>query len=288
IYVANDGMPNLLWRNSGNGAFRNIADIAGVAVNMDGRPEASMGVDSGDFDGDGDEDLFMTHLNRESNTLYVNEGSGYFDDRSVSLGLAGASLNYTGFGTAWFDYDNDGDLDLFSANGAVTKIQALIDAGDPFPLHQRNQLFANDGTGNYLEVSAESGLQLSEVSRGAAFGDLDNDGDPDIVVANNNGPVRLLRNNTGHRSDWIGFRVLTADGLRDALGARVRLLRDNKPLVARIGTDGSYASCNDARVVFGLGDETEDSFSVEVAWPGGVAHRFDNLAPNRYHELVPP
>ena len=143
-----------------------------------------MGVDAADFDGDGDEDLFMTHLARETNTLYVNDGTGWFEDQTIAMGLSGASFAYTGFGAAWFDYDNNGLLDLLIVNGAVTRIAAQAEAGDPHPLHQTNQLFANLGNGRYGEVTAEAGsvFRLSEVSRGAVFGDIDNDGDTDVLI----------------------------------------------------------------------------------------------------------
>ena len=200
IYVANDGVANQLWINQGDRSFRDESLLAGVSVNKDGMAEASMGVDAADFDGDGDVDLFMTHLRQETNTLYVNDGQGWFEDRSIAMGLASDSFTYTGFGTAWFDYDNDGWLDLLSVNGAVRKIEALLLADDPYPLHQINQLFENTGSGRYREVTRTAGpaFALSEVSRGAAFGDLDNDGDTDVVVTNNNGPVRLLENTNSH------------------------------------------------------------------------------------------
>ena len=136
IYVANDGVANQLWMNEGDGTFRDEAMLAGVGVNMDGSPEASMGVDAADFDGDGDEDLFMTHLARETNTLYINDGEGWFEDRTLAMGLANPSFQYTGFGTAWFDYDNDGWLDILAVNGAVTRIEEQMLAGEPFPLRQ--------------------------------------------------------------------------------------------------------------------------------------------------------
>ncbi|MFQ5653829.1 MAG: FG-GAP repeat domain-containing protein, partial [Planctomycetota bacterium] len=189
IYVANDGHPNQCWMNRRDGTFVNEALLGGCAYNEQGKAEASMGVDAADFDGDGDEDLFMTHLTDETNTLYLNDGSGYFDDYSFETGLGVASRAFTGFGTAWFDFDSDGWLDLLIANGAVKTIEALAAAGDPYPLHQKNQLFHNLGNGRFEEITSRAGrvFSLSEVSRGAAFGDLDNDGDPDVLVMNNAG-----------------------------------------------------------------------------------------------------
>ena len=184
FYVANDGEPNQLWMNRGDGTFEDMAWLAGAAVNRDGRPEGSMGVDAGDFDADGDDDLFMTHIATETNTLYVNDGLGLFEDRTVRVGLGPPSLPFTGFGTGWFDFDNDGWLDLIVANGEIRTMEALARVNDPFPLHQRNQLFRNLGNGRFAEVSGEAGavFKLSEVSRGTAFGDVDNDGDVDVLA----------------------------------------------------------------------------------------------------------
>ncbi|MEE8463729.1 MAG: VCBS repeat-containing protein, partial [Gammaproteobacteria bacterium] len=170
IYVANDGVPNQLWINDGEGRFHDEAYLSGVAVNMDGAPEASMGVAAADFDGDGDLDLLMTHLARETNTLYVNDGGGWFEDRTATAGLAGASFAYTGFGTVWFDYDNDGWLDLFVANGAVTRKQELVDRGDPYPLGQANQLFVNLGNARFklFELADDPVFDVAEISRGVA------------------------------------------------------------------------------------------------------------------------
>ena len=287
IYVANDGVANQLWINRRDGTFSDEAMIAGVGVNMDGSPEASMGVDAADFDGDGDEDLFMTHLRQETNTLYINDGKGWFEDRTVSMGLANPSFAYTGFGTAWIDYDNDGWLDLLMVNGAVRKLQELVDRDDPYPLHQTNQLFRNLGDGRYREVTGEAGeaFAASRVSRGAAFGDLDNDGDADVVITNNAGSVRVLRNATGSANGWIGLRLLTADGQRDAYGARVRV-EGARPLWRRVRADGSYASSNDPRVLVGLGTESPAKVSVEVIWPDGSEERFADLETRRYHRLT--
>src|SRR5215467_11072268 len=219
LYVANDSQPNQLWINQHDGTFKNTALVAGAALTAEGKAEASMGVDAGDFDNDGDEDIVITEQTGEGHNLYVNDGHGAFEDQSARSGLASASLAFTGFGAAWFDFDNDGWLDLLTVNGAVQTIEALAQAHDPFPLHQRKQLFHNlgrplQGDGapgvRFEEVSAKAGkvFELSEVGRGAAFGDIDNDGDTDVIVANNNGPLRLLVNNIGNRKHWVGIRVV--------------------------------------------------------------------------------
>ena len=238
IYVANDGHDNQLWINQRNGTFVNTALLSGAALTAEGKAEASMGVDAGDFDNDGDEDLFMTELTGEGANLYVNDGTGTFEDRSTSSGLGAATLSHTGFGTAWVDVDNDGRLDILTVNGAVQTIQALVQAHDPFPLHQRKQLLRNLGDRKFEDVTARAGavFQVSEVSRGAAFGDIDNDGDVDVVVGNNNGPTRLLINNIGSRAHWVGLRLTreaTRRDVRDMLGARVEILRKNAASLMR-------------------------------------------------------
>ena len=306
LYIANDSQPNQLWINQHDGTFRNTALLAGVALTQEGKAEASMGVDAGDFDNDGDDDLFVTEQTGEGHNLYVNDGSGVFEDQSSRSGLAAASLGYTGFGTAWFDYDNDGWLDLLTVSGAVQTIQALAQARDPFPLHQRKQLFRNLRNGHFEDVTASAGaaFQSSEVGRGAAFGDIDNDGDTDVVVANNNGPLRLLLNNVGNRNHWIGLRLVDGgspdrgessvgrpfqgrrSGRRDMLGAHVEIVRKAGPALSRrVRTDGSYASANDPRVLIGLGQSAEAP-TVRVRWPDGRTGEWTNVAIDRYTTLT--
>ena len=224
IYVANDGKENQLWMNRRDGTFQNTALLAGVALPLTGKAEASMGVDAGDVDDDGDDDLVMTELTGEGSNLFVNDGSGTFEDHSTRTGVGPASTGFTGFGAAWFDYDNDGRLDLMAVNGAVQVIEALRQAGDPFPVHQRKALFHNAGGGRFDEVSARAGaaFALSEVGRGAAFGDVDNDGDVDVLVGNNNGPVRLLLNQAAAGRHWVGLRLVGAGWPRPAWRARRR------------------------------------------------------------------
>jgi hypothetical protein len=285
LYVANDGTANQLWRNKGDGAFEDIALMAGAAYSGDGRAEAGMGVTAADFDGDGDEDLFMTHLAQETNTLYVNNGRGEFRDETDRFGLGAVSMPYTGFGSQWFDYDNDGRLDLFIANGAVTIVEGL--RGTPYPFHQRNLLLRGVEGGRYEEVSAQGGaaLELSEVSRSAAFGDIDNDGDIDIVVTNNNGPVRLLRNEVGANRPALTVRLRGSMGNHEAIGARVALLRQGKPpLWRRAHRDGSYLGSSDSRVLLAVGNETVEG--IGVIWPRGARERFENLPPAGDVELV--
>ncbi len=283
VYVANDMMPNQMWINQGDGTFRDDGLIAGSAVNAEGQPEASMGVVVGDVDADGDLDLFMTHLQGETNTLYLSDGQGGFTDETRRSGLGQASWTATSFGTAWIDIENDGWLDLIVVNGAVSTIEALVRAGDPYPLHQPNQLFRNLGAGRFEEISAATGelFGLSEVSRGVALGDVDNDGDSDVLLANNAGPARLLINQRGQDAAWLGVRLLAGSG-SDALGARVTVARAaGTDLERRVQVDGSYASSSDPRVLVGLGREpTVDR--LELVWPDGRRRRWIDPELGRY------
>lgn len=289
LYVANDLKPNFFWRSLGRSPlrFEDVALLSGSAVAMDGRAQASMGLLAGDVDNDGDDDLFMTHLRADTNTLYMNDGRGGFLDVSSRSGLGGASLQATGFGTVFIDLDNDGWLDVIAANGAVTVIEEQAAAGSAYPLAQPNQVFYNRGGGDFVEISDTAGgnLTLLEVSRGLAMGDVDNDGRSDVLLTNNQGPARLLLNRTPTDHRWLGLRLLTADGRRDALGARVHVqLADGRGFWRRAATDGSYLAANDPRVLVGLGDSSGPVI-VEVHWPDGSTERWEALETGRYHTL---
>jgi len=281
LYVANDGDPNQLWINQrGSGVFKDEALLAGVAVNRTGQPQGSMGIDAGDVDHDGDEDLFVTNLDNEGNTLYLNLGAGLFEERTTEFGLF--KLGFTGFGTRFLDYDNDGWLDLVVVNGAVRHLSSQVQKGDRYPLKQRSQLFHNERGRRFEDVSDTAGSPFAQlqVARGAATGDLDNDGDTDIVVFNNSGPVRVLLNESGHRRHWIGLRIIDGRYKRDAVQTRVELA-GHRGATRRVQTDGSYAVASDPRVLFGLANEAGPQ-TVRVLWPGGQAEDFRNLAVDRY------
>ncbi len=297
LYVANDATPNQMWMNAGGGRFENRALFGGSAVNGQGEAEAGMGVDAGDFDGDGDLDLYVTHLTGETSTLYVNDGSGLFTDAGLAAGLDRPSLPMTGFGAGWFDFDNDGDLDLLAVNGAVRRLDRARSGAEAAERaaaateHERrfgqpNQIFRNLGGGHFEEAQGIGGaaFEAPEVSRGAAFGDVDNDGDTDVLITNNGGPARLLMNEVGHGAPWVGFRLRGRDDRADALGSVVEVrLTDGRRIVRVSRAAKSYASSSDPRVLVGLGDgEVED---VRVRWPGGAEQSFGALAPGRYHEL---
>ena len=287
IYVANDGDANQLWINQKDRSFKNEALLAGAAFNRDGKAEAGMGVDAGDFDANGTEDIFVDHLMDETNTLFTNLGEGLFEDRTREAGLGMPGHRFTGFGTLFFDYDNDGWLDLLVANGAVQLLPELMRKGDPYPLGQPNQLFRNTSQSTFVDTSPEAGeaFQLLEVSRGAAFGDIDNDGDIDVLITNNNGPARLELNQVGNRNHWLGLRLIDNKTQRDMLGARVEIIvAKAKRLWRRVRTDGSYLSANDPRVVAGLGAGLSVE-AVHVRWPDGAVDEWTNPRIDQYITL---
>ena len=284
LFVANDGEPDFLWRNQGDGTFREVGMSAGVAVTAEGRAEASMGADAGDADGDGDDDLVVTELTGQGTNVFLNDGAGQFRDVSAASGIGAASLSATGWGTAWVDYDNDGWLDLLAVNGTIIAQEGRT--GRAFPYDQRKVLFRNLGTGRFEDVTARAGpaFTLSESGRGAAFGDLDNDGDIDVLVGNNSGPVHLLVNEVGASAHWVGLRLVTAEG-RDAVGARVVVSRPGRPdLTRRARADGSYGSANDPRVLVGLGED-DAAPAVRVRWPDGREERWTSVGIDRWTTL---
>ena len=283
IYVANDGLPNQLWINQGDGTFRDEALLNGCAVSGEGVAEAGMGVAVADFDEDGFLDLFMTHLTGETNTLYMGGASGAFRDRTVASGLAAGSRMATGFGVGVADFDLDGHLDIFVANGAVKRPERPLDAEHPYA--EPEHLFRGLGNGEFEDVSIASGVSAlpSGVSRGAAFADYDNDGDIDVVVIDNAGPARLLRNTAPRAGAWIGFRVEDANGA-EVPGAVVELTTSAGAQSRVVGRAYSYCSSNDPRVHFGLppGASIE---TLRVRWPGAITETFEARKPNAVHVL---
>ncbi len=274
LFVANDTAANHVWINQRDGTFKQLGIESGAAYSEDGLAKAGMGVAVGDYDQDGDDDLFVVNLMREGSTLYRNEGASpngwpTFLDVTRATGLYPITFAFTGFGTDWFDYDNDGALDLFIANGAVTLREEQ--RGQARPFREKNLLIRGDGRGKFTDQSAAAGpaFAVDEISRGAAFGDLDNDGDTDIVVTSNGGPARLLLNESA-RQNYLQVKLeapVTA-------GALVTVYREDlRPLLRRMHTDSSYASASDARLHFGLGDKPVIS-RIEVQWPNGARQTF--------------
>ncbi|MGH9464485.1 MAG: CRTAC1 family protein [Thermoanaerobaculia bacterium] len=278
LYVANDGTANQLWVQTEHG-FEDQAVPLGAAVNRLGAAEASMGVAAADPDGDGDLDLFLTHLDTETNTFYRNGGE-LFSDATAELGLAAPSRGRTGFGVGFADFDHDGWLDVYVANGRVSLAAEPL-AADPYA--EANQLLAGLPSGRFAEVpdGATAEAEIA-TSRGAAFGDLDNDGDVDIVVSNRNGRPHLLENVRGGDGTWVMFRLL--DGARDALGARLGLEAGGRSWWRWTGVASSYCSANDPRVHIGLGAAASVD-RVRVTWPGGAQEVFGPFPVGAVHEL---
>ncbi len=291
LYVANDGVANQLWMQSREGGFYDQALLAGCAVNRDGKAEASMGVMAEDFDGDADIDLFMTHLSGETNTFFQNDGNGGFSDRTIASGLGPASYRFTSWGVVPTDFDHDGDLDLAIANGAVRVIDQLVERGDPYPFHQPNQLFQNLGGGRFSDVTDSAGppFALSEVSRGLAIGDVDNDGDEDLVLANNNGRARVFLNRYPSPGGWLGARLIGTEG-GDRPGARITLETARRKIVRRARTDGGFGGAHDPRVVLGLGPAhtSNDRAYLSVLWRHGQEQRLHKPRAARYLTLGDP
>jgi hypothetical protein len=281
IYVANDTAANLLWLNQGKGVFHEAALDMGLAFSNEGLAKAGMGVALADVENNGGQMLLVTNLTREGVTLFRGGAQGPFDDVTAEMGLLQPTYNLTGFGVGWIDYDNDGLLDLFIANGGVT-IGGNHRRGSPYA--QQRMLFHNPGNGGkFQDVSRLAGdaFQVEEVSRGAAFGDIDNDGRMDIVVATNGGPVRLFQNQCSRKNHWLQVRLECPRTNRFGMGAAVGVSRRGQPpLWRRVHTDSSYLSASDVRVHFGLG-ERADMEAVIVRWPDQATEEFRDVRADR-------
>jgi hypothetical protein len=286
IYVANDSNPNFLFRNLGDGQFREAAMESGVALSADGRAQAGMGVDAGDWNGDGLPDVIVTNFANDTNTLYQNKGSGQFEDVSEKAGLVSRTYKALGWGAAFFDADRDGDLDLFFANGHIfPQIDQYPDLQETF--RQRNQLLIND-TGGFLDASEAAGKALftARSHRGLAVGDLDNDGHLDLVVTAMDEAPAVLRNRTRTPHNWIGLDLrCPSSPNRFCLGARVAVKTGELVQIREVRSGGSYLSQNDLRVHFGLGKYTSP-VDVDVTAPAGITRQFRGLEPGRYHALA--
>ena len=284
FYVANDGEENLLWEQREDGAFRDAALFLGVALNGQGRAEASMGVALGDADGDGDLDLFMTHVRAQSNTFYRSLGDGAFRDDTPAAGLGVPSLRLTGFGTQFADFDLDGDLDLALVNGAVAREGGVAASGELTEYAEPAQVFAGDGAGVFTEVEAGDFTALDAVGRGLAAGDWDRDGDLDLVVTEVGGPARLYENRSVRGGSFLVVRP--EEFSRSAPGAVVTLeFADGGPLVRPVQPEAGFLTSSEPVAHFGLPTGAEIA-GLRVRWPDGAEERFPAPERDSYATVV--
>jgi hypothetical protein len=282
IFIANDGKPNRLWINQHDGTFKEEAVVRGLAYNALGQAEAGMGVALGDVDGDGEFDVFVTHLTEEMNTLWRQGPKGAFHDRTAAAGLANCRLRGTGFGTQLADFDQDGALDLAVANGRVSRDQRVRETqpGSFWSRYaERNQLFANDGTGRFRDISAQNPAfcGTARVARGLACGDLDGDGALDLLVTNIAGPARLYRNVAPGRGHWLLVRAFDPALKRDAYGAEITVQAGGRKFMRWVNPGSSYLSSNDPRAHLGLGPSQRVD-AIQVVWPDGSLETFPGCA----------
>lgn len=284
ILVANDGQPNWLFVNQRNGAFREEAELRGLAVNALGQAEANMGIAFGDVDGDGLDDCFITHLREESHRLWRQVEVGFFQDATAEANLHGGGARSTGFGTVLADFDLDGDLDLAIANGLVKRADGVAADADDFwsVYRERNMLFANQGRGRFLNVSSANAPFCSDagVYRGLCCGDIDNDGMVDLVVTRIDGPTRILLNVAPRNGHWLMVRAVDRDLRRDAYGAEVIVVSGGATWRRLIQPGSSYACSSEPRAHFGLGDH-DIIDRIEVRWPDGEREAFHDVSLDR-------
>jgi hypothetical protein len=281
LYVANDQGPNFLYQNNGNGSFTDVGMLSGTALSEDGKEQSSMGVTIGDYDHRGRWSIFVTNFSDEYNAFYRHEKDFAFIDVSYATQTARASNPFVGWGAGFFDYDNDGWLDLLVVNGHVYPQLATTKSGLTYP--QRKLFYRNNRNGKFSDLSAEVGPALSEpsVGRGAAFGDLDNDGDIDVVINNLDGAPNILRNDGGNKNNFLVIDLVGSKSNRSALGAKVKITSGDLVQRAERRSSGSYISQNDTRLHFGL-EKRSKVDSVEVHWPNGTIEKFTDVPINSF------
>ncbi|HKW89195.1 MAG TPA: CRTAC1 family protein [Candidatus Acidoferrales bacterium] len=276
IFIANDSMANFLFHNNRDGTFSEVGFAAGVAVSADGRAEAGMGTDAADAMGHGRMDLIVTHLDSQLARLYENLGGGFFDDATLRSQMGYATFHMSGFGARFMDFDNDGLRDIFMANGHVLdnieKYNSSVRYAEP------KMMFRNLGHGVFENVSDKLGddFRLARVSRGAAVGDFDNDGDLDILVNNNGESPQLLRNDGGNSNHWLEILLIGTKSNRDGVGARVKVTSGDLVSCDQRKGGMSYQSAQDPRLHFGLGSHSNVD-SIEIRWPGGIVTALGKL-----------
>jgi hypothetical protein len=278
IFVSNDTVRNFLYLNNGDGTFTDIGYAAGAGYDVNGRARAGMGVEMVDFDGDGLLDLFVTNFSEEYYGLYRNLGNNTFEDVAQKVGL-GSSFSRLGFGTKLFDFDNDGQTDIYVTNGHVTDNVELYRPGLSYM--QTDLLYKNEN-GHFRDVSSQSGpaLQIKHVGRGMAIGDFDNDGDLDIVISNCGQRPILMRNDGGNKNHWIAIKARGKESNSFGVGAKVSVTTAARTQMKEIGNAGSYLSSSDLRLYFGLGNE-KDVKKLEIIWPTGKKQILTELAGDR-------
>ena len=288
LYIANDTKPNWLFRNDGETGFTEVGLTSGVAVNPEARPEAGMGTDWGDYDRDGLMDIIVCNFQWESCRLLANQGDGFFDDRTFLAGLGEPTYSTLTFGTDFLDYDNDGFLDIFIANGHVDPNIGIIDRGGP-AYAQHDQLFHNNGDRTFDDVSEQAGLQRfrPRVGRGSATADYDNDGDLDLFISNNNQRPMLLRNDGGNSNNWLSIKTVGHRSNRDGIGALITVYAAGFVQSEEVRAGSSYLSQNDLRVHFGLGTLAVAE-TIEVRWPSGTIQTLQQIDANQFLVIEEP
>jgi enediyne biosynthesis protein E4 len=287
LFVARDASPNLLLLNQKNGSFRDAAFEAEVAFNADGVARAGMGVDAGDADGDGNPDFVVTNFDSEYHALYQNRGRLPFREVTASSRLAAFTKSYVGWGVRFFDYDNDGDLDLLIVNGHLQ--ETISESNRSVQYREPPLLLANDGKGAFANMAKSAGAAFATgyVGRGLATGDFDNDGAVDAAFINLNSRPVLLRNTAAAKNHWLGVHLRGTQSNRDAIGARIVLRQGGRRLTRWITGGSSFLATHDRRVVFGLGEDARNIF-IEIRWPNGAVQTLTDLAPGRYYEITEP